>query len=68
MIHQVIAPKYDWGWPFEAGRALICLGCKPTRAVEDEHGSDEGGRWGFIDKSGKEVVPVKLTKAEAVSR
>jgi WG containing repeat len=64
---RVIPPKYDWGWPFEARRALVCIGCKPGKSDEDGHGSVDGGRWGFIDKSGKEIVPVTLTKAQALS-
>ena len=65
---QVIAPKYDWGWPFEGGRALVCTGCKAGKPDGDGHGAVDGGRWGFIDKSGKEIVPVMLTKAQALSR
>jgi hypothetical protein len=61
-FHQVISPKYDWGWPFEAGRALVCLGCSPTGFEKDGHSSVDGGKWGFIDKSGKEVVRVKLVR------
>lgn len=67
-FHQVIAPKYDWGWPFEAGRALVCVGCAVGKPDPDGHGSIDGGKWGFIDKNGKEIVPVTLTKAEALSR
>lgn len=67
-FHQVISPKYDWGWPFEAGRALVCTGCKPSKSDDDGNFSVDGGEWGFIDKSGKEVVRVKLTKVEAQSR
>jgi hypothetical protein len=44
----------------------VCLGCSPTGF--DGHSSVDGGKWGFIDKSGKEVVRVKLSKAEALSR
>jgi WG containing repeat len=67
-FHQVIPPKYDWGWPFEAGRALVCIGCKPVKSDDDGHGSLDGGRWGFIDKSGKEIVRVALTRAQAMSQ
>jgi hypothetical protein len=67
-FHQVIPPKYDWGWPFAGGRALVCTGCKAGKPDGDGHGSVDGGRWGFIDKMCKEIVPVGLTKAEALSR
>ena len=67
-FHQVISPKYDWGSPFEAGRALVCIACKPSKPDDDGHFSVDGGAWEFIDRSGKEVVRVKLTRAEALSR
>jgi len=67
-FHQVIPPKYDWGWPFEAGRALVCIGCKPAEPEGEGHISIDGGKWGFIDKSGKEIIRVTLTRAEAESR
>ena len=51
-----------------AGRALVCLGCAVGRSSEDGHGSVDGGRWGFIGKSGREIVPVTLTKAQAMLR
>ena len=67
-FHRVIPPKYDWGWPFEAGRALVCIGCKPSKPDDEGDFSVDGGKWGFIDKSGKELVAVTLTRAEAMSR
>jgi hypothetical protein len=42
MFHQVIAPKYDWGSPFEAGRALVCIGCQSSKPDEDGHVSVDG--------------------------
>lgn len=56
------------GWPFEAGRALVCIGCSPSKPDDDGNSSVYGGKWGFIDKSGKELDPVTLTRAEAMSR
>src|SRR3954471_11715481 len=41
---QVIPPKYDWGWPFENGKALVCVGCKEHSRHGDEHRRMEGGR------------------------
>jgi hypothetical protein len=64
-LHQAIPPKYDWGWPFEAGRALVCIGCKPGESEGDGHVSVDGGKWGFIDKNGREIVRVTLSRAEA---
>lgn len=54
----VIAPKYDWGWPFREGRALVCKGCSPQAADADGHRAVTGGQWGYIDRNGNEIVPV----------
>jgi hypothetical protein len=61
---QVIAPRYDWGWPFGNGRALVCIGCKAQRA--GEHVDVVGGSWGYIDRAGKEVVPLTLDREQAM--
>jgi len=61
---QVIAPKYDWGWPFENGRALVCNGCQLGGQPTDEHRFFEGGLWGYIDHDGHGVVQVNLTRSE----
>jgi hypothetical protein len=63
-FNQVIAPKYDWGWPFENGRALVCRGCKKMPPDDDGHQGMTGGAWGYINKKGEEIVPVKLTQTE----
>lgn len=62
---QVIAPKYDWGGPFIKGRALVCKGCTVQPPDEDGHTSYTGGTWGYIDKKGHEVIPVRFTRSEA---
>lgn len=59
-------PRYDWGWPFEDGLALVCLGCKPVDS-EGEHREVRGGSWGYIDKLGREVVAVNLSRDEALA-
>jgi hypothetical protein len=61
----VIGPKYDFGWPFEHGRAMVCVDCHlsaPSASQCDEHIPVLGGRWGFIDHRGREVVPVQSTR------
>ena len=65
-FRQVIAPKYDWGWPFEQGRALVCLGCRREPPDSDGHAAVSGGLWGYIDRRGREVVPVKLSRQDAL--
>jgi hypothetical protein len=63
-----IAPRYDWGDRFDHGRAEVCIGCRSVPVGDGEHSVMEGGRWGMIDKSGREVVPVKLSQVEFVAR
>lgn len=66
-LHEVIGPVYDFGWPFEGGRALVCRGCRPVPPPEgdpDRHVPIEGGEWGYIDHLGREIVPVTHTREE----
>ncbi|NEV64594.1 WG repeat-containing protein [Thiorhodococcus minor] len=65
-FREVIGPRYDWGWPFAQGRALVCRGCRPLQ--DGEHSRVSGGRWGWIDRQGREVVPVQLREAQARAR
>lgn len=53
----VVAPNYDWAWPFDGGKAIACQGCKPIR-VDEEHQALSGGRWFYIDRAGREIGPV----------
>src|SRR5579872_3744765 len=52
----VVAPVWDFAWPFQGGVAKVCMGCVETPA--GEHRIRTGGKWGYIDKHGKVVVPV----------
>jgi len=54
-----LAPQYDYAWPFEDGVALVCMGCRAEQTADGEHTARVGGVWGFIDKTGNEVVPVR---------
>lgn len=63
---QVISPKYDWGWPFENGKALVCIGCAEGARDSDGHSKMEGGRWGYIDRNGREVVGVSHSREELI--
>ena len=67
-FQQVIGPKYNWGWPFEDGRALVCIGCKRGEPDAEGHSSVSGGLWGYIDRRGNEIVPVKLSQEEVRAR
>jgi len=50
--------RYDWGEPFAGGRAAVCIGCVETRIDGGEHSVMTGGRWGTIDRRGREIVLV----------
>ena len=64
-----IAPRFDFAWPFAKGRALVCRGCRVEAAGPGkEHPAVAGGLWGYIDRAGREVVPVKLTREQALAR
>jgi len=60
----VIAPRFDWSFPFEGGRAMVCNGCRPGPPDGDGHRSVSGGLWGYVDKAGKEVVPIRFSFEE----
>ena len=64
-FEEVVPAEYDWGWPFENGRALVCSGCVLGES-DGEHRPVVDGRWGFIAATGKEVVPVQLSRPEAL--
>ncbi|MFM8234341.1 MAG: WG repeat-containing protein [Holophagaceae bacterium] len=56
--------KYFYVWPFKEGLAGVNVGGKYLKIGEDEDlgsslGLVEGGQWGFVDETGKEVIPPK---------
>jgi len=51
----IIAPRFDYCWPFVEGRA---------RVFQKSFGK---GHFGFIDRSGKEVIPCKYVAAHDFS-
>lgn len=63
-----IRTQFDWGDRFDRGRAEVCVGCRPVPAGDGEHSVINGGRWGVIDKSGTELVPVTRAKAESAAQ
>ncbi len=63
----VLSPGYDWAWPFHEHRALVCKGCVLI-PVERGHKALEGGLWGYINKEGKEVVPVKYNASDVLRK
>lgn len=67
-LRLVIPARYDWAWPFEGGRALACLGCTFGEPDADGHREVRGGLWGYLGPDGSELVPIRLSRAEAESR
>ncbi len=61
---QVIPAKYDWGWPFNHGRALVCSACSIETEEDGEHKAVIGGLWGYINKKGIEIIPVKYSQTD----
>lgn len=62
-FEEATGHRYDWAWPFENGRALVCQGCSVEES-EFEHKNLAGGRWWFIDPAGNEVDREGLTDEE----
>lgn len=60
-LEQVVAPVWDSASPFERGVSRVCLGC--TTTTDGEHATTSGGKWGYVDRSGKIVVPVEFEGA-----
>jgi hypothetical protein len=66
-LRLVIPPRYDWGFPFERGKAVVCIGCteKPDGG---EHRLVEGGMWGAVDRTGREIVPLQYRSGEELPK
>jgi hypothetical protein len=59
-LDQVVAPVWDFASPFQHGVATVCTGCVSTPlSPGSEHYRYTGGKWGYIDKRGKVIVPVE---------
>jgi hypothetical protein len=60
----VIKSQFDVAMPFNNGYSAVCIGGK--NIVEDEHSINVGGKWGYINKSGKLVVPPIYDRVRSV--
>ena len=60
-LTEIIAPSWDFAFPFDGGLAMVCQGCRP-HPVDDEYSEMRGGVWGYIDREGKAVVPVQFKR------
>ena len=59
----IISAKYDGAYLFNHGFAVVCAGCKVKSG--GEYSWYEGGKWGCIDRSGREQAPFRpLGRAE----
>lgn len=61
----IITAQWDFAYPFQDGKAAVCNGCKIR--TENEHSSVTGGEWGYINKTGKVIVPIGSVKADSIS-
>jgi hypothetical protein len=58
-LDEVVPPVWDFASPFHNGVAMVCTGCAAKPIPPDgEHTQMSGGKWGYIDKNGKVLVPV----------
>lgn len=64
----VIPATFDFVTPFRKGRAAACKGCKVNPNAEEDHAYVTGGVWGIIDAEGNWLVPLTLTKQEAMQQ
>lgn len=56
----IVEEKYDAAYPFSEGLAAFCKGC--TTQKMGEYSMWKNGKWGFIDKTGKEVIAPQFDK------
>lgn len=63
-LELVVAREWDFAFPFEGGVSRVCTGCTTQRHEDDEHSEVVGGRWGYIDRQGRVVVPVEHARDE----
>ena len=66
-LRVVIPPRYDWGFPFEHHKAVVCSGCAP-KPDGGEHRLVEGGMWGAVDRDGREIVPLQYRSTEELPK
>jgi hypothetical protein len=73
-LDPIVPAIWDFAFPFEHGVSVVCVGCTSTPVQPgSEHRIMTGGKWGYIDKRGRVVVPVaydrqSLPPAEVAGR
>ena len=63
-LTERIGPAWDFAFPFDGGVALVCQGCRSHATGEGEHLELRGGAWGYIDREGAVVVPVRFERKQ----
>jgi len=58
----VIAPQYDFGFPFNGAVAVVCNGC--AEHTDGEHKMRVGGVWGAINRQGVVVHALRHSSDE----
>lgn len=61
-LSEVIAPQWDFAFPFRDGVSVVCQGCRAHPTGDGEHSELRGGLWGYIDHQGAIVVPVRFER------
>jgi hypothetical protein len=59
----VISANFDFVLPFSEGLAAYCVGCK--QVSDNEYHRIEGGKWGYINKTGEIVVDPEYDEASS---
>lgn len=63
----VIAAQFDFVEPFTDGLAAFCMDCQLVKS-DDEHRMIQGGKWGYIDKTGHIVVKANFASESALEK
>lgn len=67
-LKVVIAPQYDFAFPFKNGKSIVCNGCEQKKDEQGEHSRMVGGKWGIINKQGNVLVPVEYDSKEVYEK
>lgn len=59
----VIAPRFDFVFPFAEGRAAACVACESVS--DGEYHRFLGGDWGYIDHDGNWAIPPTFDSASS---
>ena len=60
----LVFPKYDAAYPFSGGLAAVCKGCIIHKDISGDYSEWINGKWGFIDNTGKIIIPFEYDKVE----